>query len=70
MTYEIIREIKNSCPNNQMRDIFFFEEDITDVDAWIRQKEPGATEYIREDVTDGIRFTVRSSDLTTVYTLS
>ena len=27
MEYEMVREIKNMCPNNQMRDIFFAEVD-------------------------------------------
>ena len=28
--YEMVREIKNSCPNNQMRDIFFDEVETDD----------------------------------------
>ena len=30
MEYEMVREIKNSCPNNQMRDIFFDEVETDD----------------------------------------
>lgn len=30
MEYEMVREIKNLCPNNQMRDIFFDEVDTED----------------------------------------
>ena len=28
--YEMVREIKNQCPNNQMRDIFFEEVETDD----------------------------------------
>ena len=28
--YEMVREIKNLCPNNQMRDIFFEEVETAD----------------------------------------
>ena len=28
--YEMVYEIKNSCPNNQMRDVFFDEVEIED----------------------------------------
>ena len=28
--YELVREIKNLCPNNQMRDIFFEEVETED----------------------------------------
>ena len=30
MEYEMVREIKNLCPNNQMRDIFFDEVQTDD----------------------------------------
>ena len=30
MEYEMVREIKNLCPNNQMRDIFFDEVETDD----------------------------------------
>jgi len=70
MRYEIIKEIKNDCANNQMRDVFFTEEEIPDVDAWIRQKEPFAQEYIREEIPGGIRYTVIAGEIPTVYTLS
>ena len=30
MEYEVVREIKNLCPNNQMRDIFFDEVETND----------------------------------------
>ena len=35
--YELVREIKNLCPNNQMRDIFFDEVDTDDPVEYVRQ---------------------------------
>jgi len=34
--YELVREIQNLCPNNQMRDIFFEEVETSDPVAYIR----------------------------------
>ena len=34
--YEMVREIKNLCPNNQMRDIFFDEVETDDPAAYVR----------------------------------
>ena len=41
--YEVVREIKNSCPNNQMRDIFFEEIECVDPETWLRQRLAGKT---------------------------
>ena len=35
MEYEMVREIKNLCPNNQMRDIFFEEVETDDPKAYV-----------------------------------
>ena len=35
--YEMVREIKNSCPNNQMRDIFFDEVETEDPVSYVEQ---------------------------------
>ena len=35
--YEMVREIQNLCPNNQMRDIFFEEVETDDPVAYVRQ---------------------------------
>ena len=35
--YEMVREIQNMCPNNQMRDIFFEEVETDDPEAYVRQ---------------------------------
>ena len=34
--YELVREIKNLCPNNQMRDIFFDEVETDDPTAYVK----------------------------------
>ena len=36
MEYEMVREIKNLCPNNQMRDIFFCEVETDDPERYVR----------------------------------
>ena len=35
MEYEMVREIKNLCPNNQMRDIFFDEVETDDPERYV-----------------------------------
>lgn len=70
MTYEIIEKIENSCKRNQMRDVFFEEQDIDDPDAWIRVREPGADSYEREELRNGIRYRVTASGLLKVYELT
>ena len=39
--YELVHEIKNLCPNNQMRDIFFEEIQCDDPETYLRQKWKG-----------------------------
>ena len=52
--YELVHEIKNQCPNNQMRDIFFEEVECDDPEKFIRQRLKGKTlELIREPGADG-----------------
>ena len=35
--YEVVREIQNLCPNNQMRDIFFEEVETENPEEYVRQ---------------------------------
>ena len=35
--YEMVREIQNQCPNNQMRDIFFDEVETDDPTQYVRE---------------------------------
>ena len=34
--YEVVREIQNQCPNNQMRDVFFEEVETHDPESYVR----------------------------------
>lgn len=70
MWYEVICEIKNSCSNNQMRDVFFQELDIDDPDAWIAEREKKAVSITREDMPGGIRYHVMRADIPTEYTFT
>ncbi len=54
MEYELVREIKNLCRNNQMRDIFFDEIECGDPEAYVRQLLKGKQiELSREEGTAG-----------------
>ena len=39
--YELVHEIKNQCPNNQMRDVFFQEVECDDPAEYVRQMFKG-----------------------------
>ena len=39
--YELVREIKNLCRNNQMRDVFFEEIQCEDPETYLRQRLAG-----------------------------
>ena len=39
--YELVHEIKNLCPNNQMRDIFFDEVECSSPEQYVREKLSG-----------------------------
>ena len=53
--YEMVREIKNLCPNNQMRDIFFDEVETDDPEAYVRNFLKGkAVEVSSELGADGV----------------
>ena len=41
MEYELVHEIKNQCPNNQMRDVFIEEVETDDPAAFVRQRLKG-----------------------------
>ena len=41
MEYELVHEIKNHCPNNQMRDIFIEEVETDDPVSFVRQRLKG-----------------------------
>lgn len=37
MEYEMVREIKNLCPNNQMRDVFITEVETDDPEQYVKE---------------------------------
>ncbi|MBR2309837.1 MAG: hypothetical protein IKA47_04810 [Oscillospiraceae bacterium] len=52
--YELVREIPNLCPNNQMRDVFFDEVETTDPVEYVRDfLKASATELSVERKEDG-----------------
>ena len=52
--YELVREIPNLCPNNQMRDIFFEEVETDDPVAYVRRLlEKSQVEITAEIRSDG-----------------
>ena len=55
MEYEMVREIKNLCPNNQMRDIFFQEVQTDDPVAYVRDFLKGkAVDVSAEQTNEGV----------------
>ena len=49
MIYEIIKDIKNSCSNNQMRDVFFDEVDCESPVEYVRSLHAGKNMEITEE---------------------
>lgn len=53
--YELVREIKNLCRNNQMRDVFFEEIECDDPESYVRGLLKGKTvELSMENGGDGM----------------
>ena len=44
--YEMVREIQNLCPNNQMRDIFFDEVETEDPVSYVKAFLKGKAENV------------------------
>ena len=47
--YELVREIQNSCPNNQIRDVSFQEVETEDPEGWVRQMLRGKAVEVRAE---------------------
>ena len=58
MEYELVREIPNLCPNNQMRDIFFEEVETQDPEDYVRKVVKGSQVEISVDRQSGGTVTV------------
>ena len=48
--YEVIWEIFNKCPRNQMRDVFVEEVEIEDPEEYIKKKIQGKEDYYHKTV--------------------
>ena len=60
MEYELVYEIKNSCPNNQMRDVFFEEVECGDPADYIRNRYAGKVTDLTVNQTGGGAVTVHA----------
>lgn len=70
--YELVWEIQNLCPNNQMRDVFFREVETDDPESYVRQtlKDKQVT-LTRDDGTDGtVTIYVSASGMTQKFVFS
>ena len=56
--YEMVREIKNMCPNNQMRDVFFEEVETEDPEEYIRSYLKGKAGDISSETQENGTVTV------------
>ena len=55
MEYEMVREIKNQCPNNQMRDVFFEEVETHNPEEYVKNMLKGKLVSVHsEQGTDGV----------------
>ena len=61
MEYELVREIQNLCPNNQMRDIFFEEIQGEDPEMYLRQRLAGKNFSLTVDPGTGGAVTIYAS---------
>ena len=70
--YEVVHEIFNECANNQMRDVFFEEASIGDLEEYVRSRHKDKdVELTREDLEDGtVIFHVNAGGLSQRYTFS
>ena len=58
--YEMVREIKNLCPNNQMRDIFFDEVQTDDPVAYVKSFLKGKALNVTAETGAGGEVTVHA----------
>ena len=61
MEYEMVREIQNLCPNNQMRDIFFDEVETDDPEQYVQKFLKGGAVNVSKEVFPDGKVTVRAT---------
>ena len=59
--YELVQEIQNLCPNNQMRDVFFREVETENPEDYVRQMLHGKNVIITTDTREDGTVTVYAS---------
>ena len=59
--YELVHEIQNMCPNNQMRDVFFREVETDDPENYVRNTLRGKQISLTTDRKDDGTVTVYAS---------
>ena len=71
MEYEVVHEIKNSCPNNQMRDVFIEEVETDDPVSFVRTRLRGRIdELTAEERSDGVTIHAVCDGLLHVFTFT
>ena len=71
MEYELVHEIKNSCPNNQMRDVFIEEVDTEDPLSLVRELLGGEPDELPvEQRRDGVTVFALRDGLRHVFTFT
>ena len=70
--YEVIWEIFNKCPNNQMRDVFVDEIEVEDPEEFIKEKFKGEDfSYEKTVLKDGtIIFDITTSQIKQRYSFT
>ena len=59
--YEVVREIPNSCQNNQMRDVFFEEVETEDPEGYVRNLLKGKNTEITVEQGPGGAVTIHAT---------
>lgn len=71
MEYELVHEIKNQCPNNQMRDVFIEEVETEDPVAFVRTRLRGHIDELTvENRRDGVTIRVVCDGLHQIFTFT
>ncbi len=71
MNYEVVHEIQNSCPNNQMRDVFIDEVETDDPVGYVRSVLKGTLEeLVCEERKDGLTIHALCSGLRHRFTFT
>ena len=48
--YEVVWEIFNQCPNNQMRDVFIEELELADPEQYVKEKFKGKNVFYEKEI--------------------